>query len=308
MSRQGVGGVWTSRRAVGVGCANATGSFSEVIAIRDPGPRTADLGKRMCPLQLCLELGSAVMTIDWGFVRRVLLQLLKEFVVPFFASVFWWLYSVNWVPLAGPSAKEQFAIAVTAFVAVSYIGAAVFRVIKQQRTEVSLDQIERRVGDTLARIDERTADVVAHLIGGESFCYLSVGRPAKPVEHITVVHQGVHPLYEITARVVDLEDMQRSGHPTTLAEMLARDRILNVGNLTRDRVMLLSEQLSLGSIGDARRFNIFFHARNGDFVQLMRFRRVESGWLCATRVFRGEAVVFENIDPGFPLSANEIDW
>jgi hypothetical protein len=46
-----------------------------------------------------------------------------------------------------------------------------------------------------------------------------------------------------------------------------------------------------------RRFNLFWSARNGDSIQLLRFVKVDGNWRSAIRAFRGDEVLFDEIHP-----------
>lgn len=67
-------------------------------------------------------------------------------------------------------------------------------------------------------------------------------------------------------------------------------------------------ELVLGNAKN-RNFRANFYARNGNFVQLMKFERVGEHWLCAIKILRNRVTVFERIPNNFPLNENgQIDW
>ncbi|BBJ23885.1 hypothetical protein [Candidatus Nitrotoga sp. AM1P] len=114
------------------------------------------------------------------------------------------------------------------------------------------------------------------------------------------MHQGRYPLYGVTARIVDLAEFQtalKSGNP------YAADTIVPVGEIAQNQAILL-HKIDLG-VGTARDFNVFFTARNGDFTQLVRFRRVNGKWCQATSVtatISGDATLFLRVNDGYPIN------
>ena len=58
--------------------------------------------------------------------------------------------------------------------------------------------------DEIAKLNK---EIVNQTIGGDSFCYLSVGSidNQENIGILVVVHQGKHPLYDVNARIVDLQ-------------------------------------------------------------------------------------------------------
>jgi hypothetical protein len=120
------------------------------------------------------------------------------------------------------------------------------------------------------------------------------------------VHCGSHPLYGISACFVDLDKFQ---HCLARGESpLNSETHVRLGDLTPGHALQVDMRLRLGQ-GDAYSYNIFFTARNGSFTQLLRYRRVNGVWKCATRVERGPDPKFVRIDDGFPCSAgDEPNW
>ena len=135
---------------------------------------------------------------------------------------------------------------------------------------------------------------------------------------VQLVHRGDFPLYELTARIVDLEKFssRKTRDYGTLAEALGDEdfvgQILDLGELDPGRSRALGQILPV--VGDSGRFNIFFSARNGFFTQVLRLRRVASGWIYATKVTRrdehGDVVsLFEKVPDSYPRNAGgDVDW
>jgi hypothetical protein len=137
----------------------------------------------------------------------------------------------------------------------------------------------------------------------------------------TFVQHGTFPLYDVVARIVDLDKLEASikagtgGDPDTFTVMY------NVGNLA---VNGLSDVGSLVKLeGDKKRLNIFFRARNGSFIQLLRITKAAGSWHTAYKVERyvnNEHLVLGKespkrellltvIDDGYPREADgSINW
>ena len=239
----------------------------------------------------------------------LLKQLLREFCIPLVLAVLWTVYNLVDQPRRPITARDFVNIFGPTFFFVSWIGAQWFRVAKQQRLQDGLSAIDASVNRTLDQLESRTTDLIAHITGGESSCYLlGVPLPGGTLQHLSLVHVGKHPLYEVTARIVDLEQFDQIKNNPTFENIRKSEIHRQCGNLIPGHATLLGDTLSRGS-GDVCRFNVFFTARNGSFTQLWRFRRVNGGWTSATRIVRGDAVLFEQIQDSFPRNADgSVAW
>ncbi len=166
----------------------------------------------------------------------------------------------------------------------------------------------RQKSDEIAELNRRTIDTIT---GGNSFAYLAVSglSPETNTGLLVVVHQGDHPLYELHARIVDLEKFDQVKARLSLETMAVADTNLGIGTLPPGYASTLGP-FNLGP-DDRRRFNIFFTARNGGFTQALRFVRKDGRWIYATRVNRGRSgeLLFEKADEDYPRNANgEIEW
>ena len=236
----------------------------------------------------------------------VLKQLLKEFGLPLLAAIVWTSYNIWEVPQW--SIRTVLNVWVPTFFFVSWLVSQWYRVRKQQKVETGLSNIEKRIKQTLAELDAKTADLAAYITGGESACWLlGVTPPASDiVTQVVVNHVGKHPLYEVNPRMVDLEVLYEGNLPHK--NFSRSETYLQLGNLIPGHVKLMQVNISLGS-GSSRNFNIFYTARNGSFTQLLRYRRVNGDWIYATKVFREDVTLHEQVPEGFPLNANgAIEW
>lgn len=133
--------------------------------------------------------------------------------------------------------------------------------------------------------------------GGDSFAYLGANaEPASNLVNLVLIHVGQYPLYEVHARIVDVDvPVVRSNRPAEVQSIR-----LEFGTLV-PRHAAAVPPLELGN-GEGRNWNVFFTARNGGWNQELRLRKVDGAWRIATRVTRGENYdqVLLQADPAFP--------
>jgi hypothetical protein len=240
---------------------------------------------------------------------EVIRQLIKEFAVPLMAALAWMVYNLY----ETQPGQWGFRVAVNvfgpAFFFASWLAAQWFRVKKQQGVDKGLGTIEQSIKDTLAKLDATATQLSGHITGGDSVCYFFGPSTRDDTwRDMLVIHSGAHPLYDVVARVCDIDEfekcrnklIQRLPHP-------AVDQIVQLGNLVPEHARYSPICLSLGH-GSYRRFNIFFTARNGSFTQLLRCKRVDGQWAFATRITRGNDVVLEKVDAQFLQGVSEVPW
>jgi hypothetical protein len=240
---------------------------------------------------------------------RVIKQLLAEFWVPFLAAVVWTSYNTWEVPRDQWSIRTVVTAFAPAFFFVSWLASQWYRVRKQQKVEGGLSSIERSVKQTLAELDAKTTDLVGHITGGESACFL-IGIPLTDgmITQVAVEHVGKHPLYEVNAVIVDLEVFEQVKGNLPHDNFFRSEIHRQFGNLIPGHTNLVQENISMGT-GSSRNFNIFYTARNGSFTQLLRYRRVNGEWLYAIKVYRGDVTMHEHVQEGFPRNENgAVDW
>ena len=172
---------------------------------------------------------------------------------------------------------------------------------KQARTEQNL----LNKSEEIARLNQELANSV---IGGDSFCYLTVGNidHVKNIGMFAVIHQGEHNLYDVHARIFDLDKSDQLKGKPTFAKLKQTNTNISIGNLVSPFRML--HQVTFGN-GNTRRFNIFFSARNGPFKQVLRFKKIHGKWVHATKVLKKDKVIYEKVDDEFPRTAEgNVEW
>ncbi len=102
---------------------------------------------------------------------------------------------------------------------------------------------------------------------------------------------GKYPLYDLNARIVDLEKLRVHENSETR---------LTIGTIPPKNVVVVGN-LNLG-VGDHHSLNIFFTGRNGSWNQELRLKKIAGMWRVATRVTRGSDyhIIYTNVDEEFP--------
>jgi hypothetical protein len=171
-------------------------------------------------------------------------------------------------------------------------GGALWSAIEREQFEHEL----RQKSDEIADLNRKIA---ASVTGGDSFCLLTLGTwddlPDRAL--LMVVHQGEHPLYDVTVTIVDVQKFQREVAAGQVALNQPSTTSFPVGNMSPNSSQVLGEHWPLPD-ADEQDYNVFFNARNGFFTQEIRMRRVSGLWRQAMRVTRTE--------PGNPLLYEKI--
>lgn len=238
---------------------------------------------------------------------QVLRQLLREFLLPLIVAVGWSLYNFKDTPLVGWSIRDFVNVFGPTFFFANWLGAQWFRVRKQQKVESGLSSIDAAVRTNIEKLQQTSDHLVGYITGGSSFCYLAP-PPSNP-DHwvaIMVVHCGPFPLYDVRARLSDLD--QVSPDPVTVEHLFASEERMEIGDLVPG--LAKAVRLPPGLVGRSRiQLNIFFAARNGSFVQQFCAEKIADKWESAIRVLKDESILLEKVTPGFPKnSGGTVEW
>jgi hypothetical protein len=164
----------------------------------------------------------------------------------------------------------------------------------------------------ITRLQLESANAIT---GGNSFAYMLLQIPDTKSGSLATplfVHQGKYPLYDVEARIVDLDEHRRL---TEQKDFIAASKALvgttlRVGNLTPGFASSLSSALQHPSGRDFS-YNIFYVARNGAWVQSLRMRRVGDGWAIANKVVGGpeNKEIYREVTATYPLNdKGEVNW
>jgi hypothetical protein len=240
---------------------------------------------------------------------RTLKMLLREFWLPFALASGWTVY----VLITDPFPTDFKSLIKTfgpAFFFVSWATGQFIRVRKQSHVESNLQAIQTRLEGLLSRLEARTTEIVAHITGGNSFCYVRLFNISGQTNmtQLIVINGGAHTVFDAQVRVTDLECFEKSVASKGVIPLMSCNSSFPVPSMiTANHAAGPIGTLSLAD-GAVRRFNIFWSARNGDWVQLLRLVKVDGNWRSAIRVFRGEEVLFEEIQPEVPREVLGSDW
>jgi hypothetical protein len=161
---------------------------------------------------------------------------------------------------------------------------------------------------TTVRQSGLNRDLMYSVTGGDSFCYV-LPMVKQGLPSFTVAHSGKYPLYDVTFRMVDLEKAEALGKKAYQFEHMFDDVTFSadIGTLVPKTSRLFNKFRFPPK--DSLRFNVFFNARNGAFMQFLRMHKIGGEWKIASKVVREENTLFEKIDKGFPLNdKGEVQW
>jgi hypothetical protein len=153
--------------------------------------------------------------------------------------------------------------------------------------------------DAESLIVTRSSETINQFTGSESYAILMY---APGQGFLLFAHVGKYPLYEVSARIADLDQIRTNLVGVTVP----------VGDMIRGHANNESIPAGIPTSGDHFNANIFFTARNGDWTELLRVVRVTDGWARAIRVMgrftslTKEKVMCETIDPKFPRNATSV--
>jgi hypothetical protein len=164
----------------------------------------------------------------------------------------------------------------------------------------------------IAQLQLESANAIT---GGNSFAYMLLQVPDHKTGSTAIpvfIHQGKYPLYDVQARVVDLDEHVRL---TAAKDFISASKALlgtsiSVGNLTPGFSSTGGIVLPHPS-GQNFSYNIFFVARNGSWVQSLRMRWTGNGWALANKVIGGpeNKELFREVSADYPLNdKGEVDW
>jgi hypothetical protein len=173
------------------------------------------------------------------------------------------------------------------------------------------------VGGLLAALQKTTSENalqnknVGLITGGDSFAYLMpFFIESDNTFQLTIIHHGDYPLYDMSARIVDLEKFEKITE-YTLNEIKKTEQALKIGNLAPNKSSMLG---TVTIKGTQLKWNIFFSARNGFFSEQLRIVKINGTWKSAIRVDNTPTkealkILFEKVDKDFPVNDNgDVEW
>ncbi|NTY91950.1 hypothetical protein [Pseudomonas putida] len=239
-------------------------------------------------------------------MKKVFVQLIKEFALPCAAAVAWTVYSLGGEPLTLVAGVTAFS---SAFFLSSWLVGQVFRVRKQVGVEKSFGSVESRLvklsnglGDVEVRLEKlaeslesNVKKLVGHINGGDSFCCVMPNGQVNGIRQWHLRHCGDYPLFKFGARFVDIGDITKG------IEETFRSDELSVGGG--------SILTCLPACDGEQSVNVFFQSRGGSFYQEIRFGMVEGRQVYAYRLAREYETLIQYLPEGFQLREEDRrDW
>jgi hypothetical protein len=236
----------------------------------------------------------------FGISKKTVLQLVKEFWIPFLVSVVWTTYAV-WGP--DVSVKDSISNFGSSFFLASWLTGQIFRVRKQAGVEASFGSVEQRLNHLLGELEAKTQNMVSHITGGDSYVLFF------PVDFVgtkilwVAFHKGDYTLPQVKVSITDVE---------MLTDRFKYESALYVNKFELGDVHRgLNQTVADSEISTRDRFSfkILTHSRNGTYKQDTRFVRVDGVLRFALRITGPSGIVHEQIQSDFPVNAEgKVDW
>lgn len=235
-------------------------------------------------------------------MKKVINQIFKEFWIPLTLSIFWVSYNIY-----GGSTDSKWDIQKVVnvfgptFFLLSWLTGQFFRVKKQTKVESSFEAMEARFGELLDRVEKGTNEMIAHISGGDSFPWILYGMPERSSDTgmLMAFHQGEHPLYDVAVRIVDLRKLKQILGNPSLASLAYADTNIKIGNMIPSHVQTI-QPWTLENAPE-HSYNIFISARNGNFTQFLRLKKINNSWTSATKIMNTNGkILHEDIDENYP--------
>lgn len=163
----------------------------------------------------------------------------------------------------------------------------------QNQFQATTDR-SNKILDQTANTARLSTESIKTMTGGDSFCYLDLVSVTATGGIPTIIQKGRYPLYDVTARIVDIAAIDKAGreHPGNIQMQveIGYRLILHPGSIARGSAWFSPREYV--RFTDAKRpdFNVFFSARNGLWHEVLRIRQVNGQWLEVLSVFRTDGL------------------
>jgi hypothetical protein len=232
-------------------------------------------------------------------------QLAVEFSFPLIVATIWVIYKGFGPPLVVADVIENF---MKSFFLASWATSQIFRVRKQEGVESSFASLKKRLETMIDDFQQKSLWTINHITGGDSYCYAEpqLDRPSYAGIRWDVKNSGDFPMYQVTAKIVDLDWNSRlpSGLLQTRSEEVA------LGDIPCEAIRFID----WNHFGDepTQHFTITFDSRNGRIIQDVRIKLIDGERAVAYRLTKdGEMpiVLKEVVPEHFPRDENGLfDW
>ncbi len=170
----------------------------------------------------------------------------------------------------------------------------------------------RQKNDTIIELQQQNAGAIT---GGNSFAEMVIQVPDVATAAVALpsfAHHGKFPLYDVTARIVDIGEHRRlvTAKNFVAATTALQGTEVSVGSLTPGFAKGPMVMLQHPSGRDFS-YNVFFVARNGSWIQQLRMKWIGNGWSVANRIsgLSEGKELYRVVSPNYPLGPNgEVEW
>jgi hypothetical protein len=157
----------------------------------------------------------------------------------------------------------------------------------------------------------RTEETFKQVTGGDGVATIALSNLSVEgsTSWLVVNNPNDYPLYDLSFAIVDLERQAQMRLSGTSTEDSLFGSLLTVGPLSLGpRQTQLVRKLDVKSTPRIS-FAANATARNGAWFQALRYRRLPSGWVKASRVSKDGRTIDEVVDDGYPRgSSGEPEW
>lgn len=240
-----------------------------------------------------------------GISKETVLQVIRDFWIPFVLACGWTAYSVLGQEI---TVKTVFSTLGPSFFMFSWLSGQLIRVRKQAGVEKSFNQLQSRMGEMIEEFQGKALATIDHITGGDSYCYAEpqLSRPTYYPIQWMVRNAGDYPMYQVAVRIDDLSS--REIFLPGAIHMDSKDVVLG------DIPCKVARHFDWSHVGqtESRHFTLTFEARNGILIQDLIIRRINGELGFAYRLKKNDeklTVIKEIVPANFPRDENgEFDW
>jgi hypothetical protein len=183
--------------------------------------------------------------------------------------------------------------------------------INQSKVESQLLDKTNEVAELSSRISELSEKSTSMITGGDNFPYVDVALYEGNLPQLIVHNTGKYPIYDIYIRFFDIDKFNYMKSNSNTWKTLVDCSVINeFGNLSPGFSRTISFRPVLNwQEKTERRINIFLTARNGYFVEKLRFKKLNDKWVRALVLSKGEKQLLQKIDSDYPLNVDgKVVW
>jgi hypothetical protein len=174
----------------------------------------------------------------------------------------------------------------------------------------------------LAKTAEQQQELLNNLTGGDSYCYLMLGRVDNDTMTWLAILNGNHPLRNVYINVKDRDAFDALNKLEGAALLDAMKRNTTTHDLPIVMPRIVKDLAVILNLKDAtvKRFRIDVYTPYHKFAQELQLRKVNNEWKFAYKVVEENPIIKGGVetppklltthsDPGFPVGPNgEIQW